>query len=133
MLPGTTARPKTILVIPELGFEMVTDTVENHTVKELGSHREDGNTPAVVRDESGVTFGNGENGCEEKLRWSLTSFHDVIENREKNISGVDSFVKQRRNTIIAEGIPSLLESFIIFLFSEISRANRQGAINFDAV
>ena len=112
---------------------MVTDTVENHTVKELGSHREDGNTPAVVRDESGVTFGNGENGSEEKLRWSLTSFHDVIENREKNISGVDSFVKQRRNTIIAEGIPSLLESFIIFLFSEISRANRQGAINFDAV
>ena len=118
MLPGTTARPKTILVIQGLGFEMVTNTVEKHTVKEFGSHREDGHTPAVVRDKSGVTFGNGENGCEEKLRWSLTSFH-VIENREKNISGVDSFAKQRRNTIIAEGIPSLLESFIIFLFSEL--------------
>ena len=90
MLHGTTVRPKTILVIPELGFEMVTNTVVNHTVKKLGSHREDGNTPAVVRDESGVTFGDGENGCEEKLRWSLTSFHDVIENREKNISGVDN-------------------------------------------
>ena len=59
ILPGTTARPKTILVIPELGLEMVTNTVEKHTVKELSSHREDGNTPAVVWDKNGVTLGNG--------------------------------------------------------------------------